>query len=463
MGRIHRYGQEKDCLILNFVSTNTREGRVLQKLFERLKQIEEDLDPQQTGKVFNVLGDVFPANQLEKHVPRDVRPQPDRRGHQGPHRRGGGRRSGSAQITDSTLEGLAKRELNLSAIVGKSAEAKERRLVPEVIEDFFVQAGPARRRSAQGSRSRQRTSTASAASRARSGRSASGWSRASASWAASTGRSSSTRPCCQGRHARNGSRPGIRSSRPCARTSSTGSATTCGAARSSTTCTATTPCRLDVFAASVKDGRGNASTAGSSSCRSAWTAAWRSRQPTVFLDLAPAPEGTAVPDGDASARPAGGRTGPGRTGPQPFLAEVAAERQRETETIPGTWRSASTTLIHRQNLRMAELFEQQPRRNRQPGSTANIEADRGPAGRTERPAGAPPRRAAAGAAVHHRRHPAHRPGLGPAAPRAHLAGHRPDGPRRGDRARSPWPRPSPTKRPGAGGSRASRPRTAAST
>ena len=29
MGRIHRYGQDKDCLIFNFVSTNTREGRVL--------------------------------------------------------------------------------------------------------------------------------------------------------------------------------------------------------------------------------------------------------------------------------------------------------------------------------------------------------------------------------------------------------------------------------------------------
>ncbi len=39
------------------------------------------------------------------------------------------------RITSSTLEGLAKRELNLSAIVGKSAEARERRLVPEVVED----------------------------------------------------------------------------------------------------------------------------------------------------------------------------------------------------------------------------------------------------------------------------------------------------------------------------------------
>ena len=142
MGRIHRYGQEKDCLIFNFVSTNTREGRVLQKLFERIKAIEEDLDPHRTGKVFNVLGDVFPANLLEKMI-RDmyahnqmdeeiikqrIVEQVDR--------------SRFERITNSTLEGLAKRELNLSAIIGKSAEAKERRLVPEVIENFFTEAAP---------------------------------------------------------------------------------------------------------------------------------------------------------------------------------------------------------------------------------------------------------------------------------------------------------------------------------
>lgn len=142
MGRIHRYGQEKDCLIFNFVTTNTREGRVLQKLFERIEKIEDDLDPQRTGKVFNVLGEVFPSNQLERmlrdmyahnQMTEDLIKQriidevdSDR----------------FRSITNSTLEGLAKRELNLSAIVGKSAEAKERRLVPEVIEDFFLQAAP---------------------------------------------------------------------------------------------------------------------------------------------------------------------------------------------------------------------------------------------------------------------------------------------------------------------------------
>ena len=141
MGRIHRYGQDKDCLIFNFVSTNTREGRVLQKLFERLKQIETDLDPNKTGKIFNVLGDVFPSNQLERML-RDMYSQnltedaiKTRIVEQVDTER-------FRKITNSTLEGLARRELNLGALIGKSTEARERRLVPEVIEDFFIQAAP---------------------------------------------------------------------------------------------------------------------------------------------------------------------------------------------------------------------------------------------------------------------------------------------------------------------------------
>src|SRR5207302_10437832 len=94
-----------------------------------------------TDQVFDVVGEVFPANLLERlfrdlyarrtdvpnieaRIVRDVSPDRFR------------------AITESTLEGLAKKELNLSAIVGKSVEAKERRLVPEVIEDFFKQAAP---------------------------------------------------------------------------------------------------------------------------------------------------------------------------------------------------------------------------------------------------------------------------------------------------------------------------------
>lgn len=136
VGRIHRYGQEHDCIIFNFVARNTREGRVLQKLLERLREIRAELG---TDQVFDVVGEIFPANLLEKlfrdlyarrtnehaitdRIVKEIDPERFR------------------QITESTLEGLAKRELNLSAIVGKSVEARERRLVPEAIEDFFCVA-----------------------------------------------------------------------------------------------------------------------------------------------------------------------------------------------------------------------------------------------------------------------------------------------------------------------------------
>jgi len=141
MGRVHRYGQINDCLILNYVATNTREGRVFQKLFERIQQIESDLDEKRTGKVFNVLGDVIPPNMIEQmlremyaktleekdlldRIVENVDLEHIKR------------------ISNSALEGLAKRDLNLSVIVGKRSEAKERRLVPEVIRDFFVDAAP---------------------------------------------------------------------------------------------------------------------------------------------------------------------------------------------------------------------------------------------------------------------------------------------------------------------------------
>jgi SNF2 family DNA or RNA helicase len=63
MGRIHRYGQEHNCLIFNFAALNTREGRVLQKLLERLSEIRKELG---TDHVFDVVGEVFPSNLLEK-------------------------------------------------------------------------------------------------------------------------------------------------------------------------------------------------------------------------------------------------------------------------------------------------------------------------------------------------------------------------------------------------------------
>src|SRR5438094_7192534 len=63
MGRIHRYGQIYDCLIFNFVATNTIEGRILERLWEKLQEIRNALDD---DAVFNVVGEILPAAQLER-------------------------------------------------------------------------------------------------------------------------------------------------------------------------------------------------------------------------------------------------------------------------------------------------------------------------------------------------------------------------------------------------------------
>ncbi len=54
MGRIHRYGQPHDpVVILNLVAANTREGRVIKTLLEKMERIRKELG---SDKVFDVVG-----------------------------------------------------------------------------------------------------------------------------------------------------------------------------------------------------------------------------------------------------------------------------------------------------------------------------------------------------------------------------------------------------------------------
>ena len=77
MGRIHRYGQEKDCLIFNFVATNTIEGHVLQRLLDKLQEIRDALDD---DAVFNVVGEVLPGRPRGARAPGLLRRPARRRG-----------------------------------------------------------------------------------------------------------------------------------------------------------------------------------------------------------------------------------------------------------------------------------------------------------------------------------------------------------------------------------------------
>ena len=61
MGRIHRYKQDKNVHIFNFVAENTREGLVLATVLDKLNEIRNAIG---TDKVFDVIGDVFKGKDL---------------------------------------------------------------------------------------------------------------------------------------------------------------------------------------------------------------------------------------------------------------------------------------------------------------------------------------------------------------------------------------------------------------
>ncbi|MDW8310295.1 MAG: helicase-related protein [Verrucomicrobiales bacterium] len=133
MGRIHRYGQLKDCLIFNFVARNTIEGHVLHRLLEKLQEIRNALD---NDAVFNVVGEVLPASHIER-VLRDYyagklgdADLEDRllRNVDEQHFRA---------ICENALEGLAAKKLNLEMLIERRARAQERRVVPETIARFL--------------------------------------------------------------------------------------------------------------------------------------------------------------------------------------------------------------------------------------------------------------------------------------------------------------------------------------
>jgi len=138
MGRIHRYGQTKDCYIFNFIATNTIEGQVLNKLLEKLQEIRDALDD---DAVFNVVGEVLPAAQIERVLrdyyagklgDADLEDRLLRNVQEGDFR----------NICQNALEGLASKKLNLAMLVERRARAQERRLVPETIARFLQETAP---------------------------------------------------------------------------------------------------------------------------------------------------------------------------------------------------------------------------------------------------------------------------------------------------------------------------------
>jgi superfamily II DNA/RNA helicase len=137
-GRIHRIGQTEVCHMWNLVATDTREGKVFERLFDKLKEQRKALG----GQVFDGLGEVFvdqPLRDLLIEAVRygdrsDVRARLDH--------------VVDAAVGENLKAALRERALltdvltpaDVEGIREKLEEAEARRLQPHFIRSFFLEA-----------------------------------------------------------------------------------------------------------------------------------------------------------------------------------------------------------------------------------------------------------------------------------------------------------------------------------
>jgi SNF2 family DNA or RNA helicase len=136
MGRIHRYGQQKEVYVFNLVAEDTREGRVLNKLFQKLDEIRSALG---SDKVFDVLSEVLYDKSFSQllidaaanarnidEILSDIDITVDE--------------NYIAKVKENLGESLATHYIDYTRIREMAQQAKEYRLIPEYTEAYFQKA-----------------------------------------------------------------------------------------------------------------------------------------------------------------------------------------------------------------------------------------------------------------------------------------------------------------------------------
>jgi len=138
MGRVHRYGQQKEVYVFNLVAEDTREGKVLNKLFEKLEEIKLALG---SDKVFDVISEVLRDKNLSQIMMEaaasarnideilkeiDITVDEDY----------------IAEVKENLGESLATRYIDYTRIKEMSERAREHRLVPEYTEGYIHPNSP---------------------------------------------------------------------------------------------------------------------------------------------------------------------------------------------------------------------------------------------------------------------------------------------------------------------------------
>ncbi len=138
-GRIHRIGQTEICHLWNMVASETREGDVFQRLFEKLEIERAALG----GRVFDILGEVFEDRSLKDLLIEAIRYGAD------PEVRARLLLKVEGALDTRHLEDIIKRnalceevmdEKRLFAVKEEMERAEARKLQPFFIRSFFTQA-----------------------------------------------------------------------------------------------------------------------------------------------------------------------------------------------------------------------------------------------------------------------------------------------------------------------------------
>ncbi len=136
MGRIHRDGQQYEVHIWNMITRDTREGQILDRIFDKLDKMRDALG---SDRVFDIIGELIPGARLDDLLKAAIFSQ---------------RRieeieqeieAVDHQTLQRTLErvfmtGLATRHIDYTGLLKESLAAEENRLVPEYVEDYFLRA-----------------------------------------------------------------------------------------------------------------------------------------------------------------------------------------------------------------------------------------------------------------------------------------------------------------------------------
>ncbi len=140
MGRIHRYGQKHDpVIILNLVAPSTREGRVLKVLLDKLEKIRKEL---RSEKVYDCIGRIFEGVSLKHYMELAVTEDAEEIA-----------RNLDGRLTKEQVVALAAREKMLFGTGGDVAKELPRiradleketyfKLLPGYVRQYIQQAAP---------------------------------------------------------------------------------------------------------------------------------------------------------------------------------------------------------------------------------------------------------------------------------------------------------------------------------